>query len=155
MFCYNCGKEIDDKAVICVHCGVPVKPIAKIIQVTNGNNKMWQHYVNFWKINYSNYYDEATREEYWSVFLFNVLFSLASAILVIACPFYLLATIIPSICIGIRRLHDTGRSGHYMWFNLIPLVGSIFLIVLFCQPSTIPYKGDIDKKKPIKEAIKL
>ena len=27
MFCYNCGKEIDDKAVICVHCGVEVKKI--------------------------------------------------------------------------------------------------------------------------------
>ena len=24
MYCKNCGKEIDDKAVICVHCGVPV-----------------------------------------------------------------------------------------------------------------------------------
>jgi len=23
MFCSNCGKEIDDKAVVCVHCGVP------------------------------------------------------------------------------------------------------------------------------------
>lgn len=23
MYCRNCGKEIDDKAVICVHCGVP------------------------------------------------------------------------------------------------------------------------------------
>lgn len=22
MFCKNCGKEIDDKAAICVHCGV-------------------------------------------------------------------------------------------------------------------------------------
>jgi len=25
MFCRNCGKQIDDKAVICVGCGVPVK----------------------------------------------------------------------------------------------------------------------------------
>ena len=25
MFCYNCGKEVDDKAVICVHCGVALK----------------------------------------------------------------------------------------------------------------------------------
>lgn len=24
MFCKNCGKEIDDKAVVCVNCGVPV-----------------------------------------------------------------------------------------------------------------------------------
>ena len=22
MYCWNCGKEIDDKAVVCVHCGV-------------------------------------------------------------------------------------------------------------------------------------
>lgn len=22
MYCWNCGKEIDDKAVFCVHCGV-------------------------------------------------------------------------------------------------------------------------------------
>ena len=31
MYCKNCGKEIDDKAVVCPHCGVeqvsqPVKP---------------------------------------------------------------------------------------------------------------------------------
>ena len=25
MFCYKCGKEIDDEAVICVHCGVATK----------------------------------------------------------------------------------------------------------------------------------
>lgn len=25
MFCYNCGKEIDEKAVVCVHCGVETK----------------------------------------------------------------------------------------------------------------------------------
>lgn len=25
MFCRNCGKEIDDKAVVCVGCGVPPK----------------------------------------------------------------------------------------------------------------------------------
>ena len=25
MFCYNCGKEVDDNAVICVNCGVALK----------------------------------------------------------------------------------------------------------------------------------
>lgn len=24
MYCHNCGKEIDDKAVVCIHCGVAV-----------------------------------------------------------------------------------------------------------------------------------
>ena len=26
MFCTNCGAEIDDKAVVCVKCGVAVRP---------------------------------------------------------------------------------------------------------------------------------
>lgn len=25
MFCSNCGKEIDDNAIICIHCGVTTK----------------------------------------------------------------------------------------------------------------------------------
>ena len=25
MFCYNCGKEINDDAVVCIHCGVATK----------------------------------------------------------------------------------------------------------------------------------
>ncbi|MCB5253781.1 MAG: zinc ribbon domain-containing protein [Candidatus Cloacimonadaceae bacterium] len=25
MFCSNCGKEIDDNAVVCIHCGVSTK----------------------------------------------------------------------------------------------------------------------------------
>jgi TM2 domain-containing membrane protein YozV len=37
MFCSNCGKEIDDKAVVCVHCGVPVSN--KNSSVYNGNAK--------------------------------------------------------------------------------------------------------------------
>jgi len=27
MYCRNCGKEIDDKAVVCVHCGVSTTPL--------------------------------------------------------------------------------------------------------------------------------
>ncbi|MGL4849047.1 MAG: zinc-ribbon domain-containing protein [Clostridium sp.] len=32
MYCKNCGKEIDDKAVVCIHCGVPTK-----IEAANDN----------------------------------------------------------------------------------------------------------------------
>ena len=39
MFCQNCGKEIDDKAVICPHCGVPVTS-SKPAVVSNGE-KEW------------------------------------------------------------------------------------------------------------------
>lgn len=29
MFCNNCGSQIDDKAVICPHCGVPVRGVTQ------------------------------------------------------------------------------------------------------------------------------
>lgn len=36
---------------------------------------------------------------------------------------------------GVRRLHDVGKSGWNILWILLPLVGPIYLIVLYCQPS--------------------
>ena len=46
---------------------------------------------------------------------------------------YALAVIVPSIAAGVRRLHDTGKSGWFVLLGLIPFVGPIILIVLFAQ----------------------
>ena len=51
---------------------------------------------------------------------------------------YSLAVLIPSIAIGIRRLHDTGKSGWFLLLWLIPVVGWIILIVFWVQPSDGP-----------------
>lgn len=49
-----------------------------------------------------------------------------------------LAVLLPTIAVGTRRLHDTGRSGWWqlLWFVLV--VGWIFLIVWLCQASDGP-----------------
>lgn len=40
MFCYNCGKQIDDKAVFCVYCGVQVGKLVSCNEVNGqGHNK--------------------------------------------------------------------------------------------------------------------
>ena len=44
---------------------------------------------------------------------------------------YSLAILVPGIAVGIRRLHDTNRTGFFMLLCLIPLVGVIVLL-LFC-----------------------
>lgn len=31
MFCSNCGKEIDDKASVCIHCGVSTKLAPEVV----------------------------------------------------------------------------------------------------------------------------
>ena len=41
--------------------------------------------------------------------------------------------LIPSIAVGIRRLHDTDRSGWWQLLGLVPVLGWIALIVFYCQ----------------------
>jgi uncharacterized membrane protein YhaH (DUF805 family) len=45
-------------------------------------------------------------------------------------PVYVLAVLLPSIAIAIRRLHDTGKSGWMILLGLIPLFGII--VIVFC-----------------------
>jgi uncharacterized membrane protein YhaH (DUF805 family) len=46
-----------------------------------------------------------------------------------------LALLIPTLAVGARRLHDTGRSGWWLLIGLIPIVGWIILLVFFVQDS--------------------
>ena len=46
-----------------------------------------------------------------------------------------LAVIIPSLAVGVRRLHDTGRSGWNLLIGIIPIVGWIILIIFLVQKS--------------------
>jgi uncharacterized membrane protein YhaH (DUF805 family) len=45
---------------------------------------------------------------------------------------YLLATFIPLLAVMVRRLHDIGKSGWWIFISLIPIAGYIWLIVLLC-----------------------
>jgi uncharacterized membrane protein YhaH (DUF805 family) len=46
---------------------------------------------------------------------------------------YGLAVLIPGIAVGIRRLHDTNRSGWWLLISLVPVIGTIVLIVFMAQ----------------------
>lgn len=47
MYCKNCGQQIDDKAVICIHCGVAVQelptqqaqPVINIVNTNTNTNR--------------------------------------------------------------------------------------------------------------------
>ena len=40
-----------------------------------------------------------------------------------------LATLLPYLAAAVRRLHDTGKSGAHVFIALIPLIGTIILLV--------------------------
>jgi hypothetical protein len=48
---------------------------------------------------------------------------------------YSLAVLLPSIAVGVRRLHDTGRSGWWMLLAVIP-IANIALLVFFILEGT-------------------
>jgi uncharacterized membrane protein YhaH (DUF805 family) len=94
---------------------------------------------------YAEFSGRARRKEYWIFALFNLIFFIAAMILDNAAgttigklPYglfyciYALIILLPSIAVGVRRLHDTGKSGWFMLLMLIPIVGGIWLFVLFC-----------------------
>ncbi len=46
---------------------------------------------------------------------------------------YLLFIFLPELAVSVRRLHDIGKSGWWMFIILIPIVGAIWLIVLLAS----------------------
>ena len=78
----------------------------------------------------------AGRAEYWWFVLANLIITLvlsalsrASWLFAVVSLGYSIALIVPSIAVGIRRLHDTGRSGWWLLIILVPLAGIIVLVV--------------------------
>lgn len=92
--------------------------------------------------NYVGFQGRARRKEYWMFILFNVLASLVLSIVggiisqtlgLILTYGYMLAVLLPSLAVAVRRLHDTGKSGWFVLLSLIPVVGSIILLVFLVQ----------------------
>ncbi len=93
--------------------------------------------------NYVGFSGRSRRTEYWMFTLFVFIIGIAvSAVQQIllnpAQPgqgtltwLWNLAVLLPSLAVGVRRLHDTNRSGWWLLIGLIPLVGAIVLIVFF------------------------
>lgn len=106
--------------------------------------EFWAPYVSYWK-KILDFEGKTNRKDYWMVVLANILISAVTGVLMLI-PFvsyivyvldslYGVAVILPSIAIGVRRLHDTNRSGLWLLLGFIPIVGIIILIVWFCEPS--------------------
>jgi uncharacterized membrane protein YhaH (DUF805 family) len=87
--------------------------------------------------NYATFEGRASRKEYWMFNLFHTIFIIALAIIMtfndlVGYVFllYVIATIIPSIAVSIRRLHDINKSGWWFFISCVPLIGGIWYFVL-------------------------
>lgn len=86
---------------------------------------------------YADFNGRASRAEYWwfALFAFVVSIVLSAAGAGLISGLFSLATLVPSLAVGVRRLHDLGKSGWFLLISLIPLIGALILIYWFIQPS--------------------
>jgi uncharacterized membrane protein YhaH (DUF805 family) len=81
--------------------------------------------------NYATFTGRARRSEYWYFFLFNIIIAIVLGITggmmktTIVSNIYSLAVLIPGIAVGVRRMHDVGKSG---WYLLIPFYNLILAL---------------------------
>jgi uncharacterized membrane protein YhaH (DUF805 family) len=96
---------------------------------------------------YADFSGRARRSEYWWFFLFTALIAAVASVIDsilgtrnstgtgLVQAIVQLAVLIPSLAVGVRRLHDTGRSGWWLLIGLVPVAGWVVLLIFFVQAS--------------------
>lgn len=93
-------------------------------------------YLDVIKNKYAKFDGRARRQEYWMFVLFNfiaiVIVSLIDALLGLGFLglIYMLAVLVPSIAVAIRRLHDIGKPGWWILIGFVPIVGLVLIYFL-------------------------
>jgi uncharacterized membrane protein YhaH (DUF805 family)/cold shock CspA family protein len=115
---------------------------------------LWDYFRAAVTTNYANFRGRARRKEYWGFALFGILAFAALALAGMAldgamgnmdsdAPYVtmlllgllVVAMIIPSISVTVRRIHDLGLSGWFYLLVLLPYVGGLILFVFALIPS--------------------
>lgn len=113
--------------------------------VSNFKDVVFNKYVKF--------EGRADRAEFWQyalvLFLIGLVFSILGSIFAKVPVIVLilniinllisLALLLPGLGVSVRRLNDIGKSWPWIFINLIPIIGSIWFIILLVKPS-VPAK---------------
>ncbi|MGR3484777.1 MAG: DUF805 domain-containing protein [Paracoccaceae bacterium] len=108
---------------------------------------------------YADFGGRARRAEYWMFFLFYILIFIAAAIVDVILGLWsiqsgigllsgivALAHFVPSIALGVRRLHDRDMSGWWMLLALVPLANLALLILFMLDGTAGPNRFGADPK---------
>lgn len=98
---------------------------------------------------YAVFHGRARRAEFWWFFLINGIVYMLLALLDgalgwgqpetgvgVLSALYTLATALPGLAVTVRRLHDGGNSGWWVLIGLVPMLGTLVLLVLLLLNST-------------------
>ncbi|MCP2313810.1 uncharacterized membrane protein YhaH (DUF805 family) [Kitasatospora paracochleata] len=107
--------------------------------------------------NYAGFSGRARRKEFWMFYLFNLIAVIVLAILdnILGTGFlaviYLLAVLVPTLAVGTRRLHDTGKSGWLLLLGVVPVANIILLV--FCAMEGQPEDNEYGANPKLAPAV--
>ena len=114
-------------------------------------------YLDVLQNHYTDFDGRARRKTFWTFALANLLISIAISLVVGIVSdslasglsgLYSLAVLLPSIGLGIRRLHDTGKTGWLLLLGLIPLINLVLLYFFAIEGDPGPNEYGPDPKDP-------
>lgn len=96
---------------------------------------------------YAQFKGRAGRSEFWMFYLvyfiigavFSILMNLVASIsflyyiILVLQIIIILGLLVPTLAVSVRRLHDIGKGGEWIFINLIPLIGSIWFLILLIK----------------------
>lgn len=95
--------------------------------------------------NVLNFNGRASRSAYWwyalALFIVDVVLQIISGIagslaLTLLIGLILIVVGLSGLSVGVRRLHDSDKSGWLLLLGIIPIIGTIIVIVFLCTPGT-------------------
>jgi len=116
-------------------------------------NFFTSYFTDVIRYRYAKFSGRARRSEFWFFILFKwlILISIFIGTFIITrkiddpttlmneaatiCKVLYLALFIPSLAVSVRRLHDTGNSAWFLLLRLIPVLGSLVLLIFYIQDS--------------------
>lgn len=113
---------------------------------------------------YADFSGRARRKEYWMFTLFHAIAAAVLSVIDIVLfddpsilyGLYILATLIPSLAVSVRRLHDIGKSGWWYLIILIPIFGGLMLFifsVMDSEPGSNNWGPNPKEKQPLKASF--
>jgi uncharacterized membrane protein YhaH (DUF805 family) len=89
---------------------------------------------------YAQFAGRARRKEYWSYAALTSLCLLATLIIDggfgLLTGLLILAILIPSLAVQVRRFHDQDKSGWFILLSFIPYIGGLIILVFMCLEGT-------------------
>jgi len=147
MYCKHCGKRIPENSKFCRFCGnrISASKVKVDTEKAGGHEEKYYQSNNLEKTNilnnyfnvikkYADFKGRASRKEYWLFFLANFIIYLGLAFFEgligvypeseesIFITIYQLFIFLPSLAVGVRRMHDANKSG---WVLIIPIYNLI------------------------------